>query len=256
MFTNTLLGSADNRVLANNFAAWAALTSERDPDADGVPDSLDNCPTVPNPDQQDSDLDLIGDVCDLFPNDPCNSIGALPPSTPSLAAFQDNSCENWPGVSQSGDNLQSAVLTKTDLSFANLDGVLFAGATLIGASLDGASLVNTNFTNANLDSAILTNTDMPFSNLFGVNLSNADLTNADLSSAILSGSQYDEFTVFPSGNTYDLPPWGLDGGVTPWAAGMIPVPEPSACRLLQFGALGIAGLALLRRYSVSSRSRT
>jgi hypothetical protein len=39
-----------------------------DSDADGIPDDADNCPTVPNPNQLDSDFDLIGDVCDPFPN--------------------------------------------------------------------------------------------------------------------------------------------------------------------------------------------
>jgi hypothetical protein len=37
---------------------------EPDTDADGIPDSSDNCVEVFNPDQQDSDGDGIGDVCD------------------------------------------------------------------------------------------------------------------------------------------------------------------------------------------------
>lgn len=35
-----------------------------DVDFDGVPDELDNCPLVPNPDQVDTDEDGLGDVCD------------------------------------------------------------------------------------------------------------------------------------------------------------------------------------------------
>tara|TARA_Y100001968_G_scaffold327353_1_gene372215 strand:+ start:4082 stop:5275 length:1194 start_codon:yes stop_codon:yes gene_type:complete len=40
-----------------------------DVDGDGIPGSLDNCPTVPNLDQLDSDGDGVGDVCDLCPDD-------------------------------------------------------------------------------------------------------------------------------------------------------------------------------------------
>src|SRR5260221_311480 len=34
-----------------------------DSDGDGVPDDLDNCPTVSNPDQKDSNFNGIGDAC-------------------------------------------------------------------------------------------------------------------------------------------------------------------------------------------------
>ena len=37
------------------------------PDGDRVPDGIDNCPAVPNPDQQDSDGDGVGDACDNCP---------------------------------------------------------------------------------------------------------------------------------------------------------------------------------------------
>jgi hypothetical protein len=35
-----------------------------DEDGDGIPDELDNCPLMPNPDQADFDSDGMGDVCD------------------------------------------------------------------------------------------------------------------------------------------------------------------------------------------------
>jgi len=152
-------------------------------------------------------------------------------------------------VSQPGDDLQSAVLTKTDLSSANLNGALLFNATLLGASLDAATLVSCQLGNANLESAILTDADLSFANLTGAHLSKADLTSAITTSTVLTNAQYDEATVFPSGDTYDVAPWGLDGGSTPWDAGMIPTPEPSAGMMLLFGAAGLIGLARLERKS-------
>jgi Thrombospondin type 3 repeat len=35
-----------------------------DVDGDGIPDESDNCPEISNPDQLDSDIDYIGDLCD------------------------------------------------------------------------------------------------------------------------------------------------------------------------------------------------
>jgi len=43
------------------------LGQKADFDGDGVPDSIDNCPTTPNPGQQDADHDGLGDACDGCP---------------------------------------------------------------------------------------------------------------------------------------------------------------------------------------------
>jgi M6 family metalloprotease-like protein len=41
-----------------------------DKDGDGIVDSLDNCPSIPNPDQADGDHDGAGDLCDNCPSTP------------------------------------------------------------------------------------------------------------------------------------------------------------------------------------------
>ena len=50
-----------------------------DRDGDGIPDDVDNCPDVPNPDQGNEDGDRFGDVCDPCPvvadDDPLDSDG-------------------------------------------------------------------------------------------------------------------------------------------------------------------------------------
>ena len=40
-----------------------------DTDNDGVSDNFDNCPSIPNTDQSDSNGDGLGDLCDLYSND-------------------------------------------------------------------------------------------------------------------------------------------------------------------------------------------
>src|SRR5881396_2689584 len=57
---------------AGGFSAFRTPTARQvsagpDSDGDGVPDSQDNCPLIPNPDQQDTDGDGIGDACDNCP---------------------------------------------------------------------------------------------------------------------------------------------------------------------------------------------
>ena len=42
--------------------------SADDKDRDGVPDALDNCPWNANPEQENTDFDIFGDVCDPCPN--------------------------------------------------------------------------------------------------------------------------------------------------------------------------------------------
>lgn len=45
----------------------AGLDPDLDQDGDGVNNALDNCPLDYNPNQQDRDLDYVGDLCDPCP---------------------------------------------------------------------------------------------------------------------------------------------------------------------------------------------
>src|SRR5690606_17404746 len=50
--------------------AFANRTDGPDADADGIPDSLDTCPSVADDRQSDADLDGLGDPCDACPGTP------------------------------------------------------------------------------------------------------------------------------------------------------------------------------------------
>lgn len=65
-------GKKSCRVLAGNFAKFGGESTVppcddnvvADADGDGIPDDLDNCPSTPNPDQADLNLNGFGDACE------------------------------------------------------------------------------------------------------------------------------------------------------------------------------------------------
>jgi probable HAF family extracellular repeat protein len=64
----TVVGSGTNPV--GNIEAYLATLDLGDFDSDGVPNGIDNCPSVWNPDQADADGDGVGDSCDNCPTTP------------------------------------------------------------------------------------------------------------------------------------------------------------------------------------------
>lgn len=59
------------------FALTAAF--DRDSDGDGLLDGVDNCPLIANADQNDADLDAIGDVCDAVCLGDATALTAIAP---------------------------------------------------------------------------------------------------------------------------------------------------------------------------------
>ena len=84
--------------------------ARNDMDADGIEDSLDNCPFVANPEQADADADHQGDACDSCPtsrptrdrdndgiDDACDPCPIGGPHDEDLDGFVD-ACDACPGV--------------------------------------------------------------------------------------------------------------------------------------------------------------
>ena len=94
----------------------ARRSNNRDRDLDGIPNSSDNCASVFNPDQKDTDKDGIGDACDTVNDDP-DGDGVL--------NIVDN-CDNTPNPDQKDtdlDGIGDACDTNTIID-TDRDGIL------------------------------------------------------------------------------------------------------------------------------------
>jgi hypothetical protein len=58
------LQASDHSLVVADLAAGELALSPEDADGDGIPDAVDNCVWVPNPDQTDFNLNAIGDACE------------------------------------------------------------------------------------------------------------------------------------------------------------------------------------------------
>jgi hypothetical protein len=93
-----------------------------DADSDGRPDVIDNCPDDPNADQADADLDLIGDVCDAFPDEADHEKGqcfddlatceSMPAFVDSDGDGEEDSTDGCPGTAVAAVDAAGCSLTQ------------------------------------------------------------------------------------------------------------------------------------------------
>ena len=72
------------------------IVQNTDTDSDGIPNTSDNCPSISNPTQVDTDGDGIGDVCDLQTcgNGIVESVGTTPEQCDDSNIMNDDGCDS------------------------------------------------------------------------------------------------------------------------------------------------------------------
>jgi hypothetical protein len=112
-----------------------------DQDADGVPDAVDNCPTVPNPDQADGDQDGRGDACQA-PDGSAPTCPVSLGSQPVAALDFESAIPGWPaqefGALKEVEDADSAHCGLRGFHL-QLSGTAFSGAARIMRQLPGTN---------------------------------------------------------------------------------------------------------------------
>ena len=128
-------------------------------------------------------------VCTLVAGFPANSFAAMIGSSRPVAQ------ENFQKLIKTNEcpscDLAGVVLTRVDLSGANLEGANLAGAKLNLADLSGANLKNANLQGAKLGGADLAGADLRGANLTGAVLEGAYLKDAQLDGSIILDKPYE-----------------------------------------------------------------
>ena len=141
---NSTTGSGQTNLTQNSgsdrMPAWGFVRLTSDSDGDGVPDTTDNCPSTPNPNQADTDGDTQGDACDTDDDNDGQSdadeiaCGSDPLNPASLAA--DNDADHSPDCVDPDDDNDGVFDTTDNCQFTGNSTQLNTDGDALGNACD------------------------------------------------------------------------------------------------------------------------